>query len=576
DDLSYARTFYKNRSVRVYLNGLAQSIFTNIYKNKKSPAQRFTNFWKEELPKLVYDARQDFLLAFLIFLAAFTIGALSTAMDSEFPRIILGDSYVDMTIENIKKGDPMAVYKEKGQFGMSVGITLNNILVALRTFVLGVFAVIGSIGILLYNGVMVGAFQYFFYDQGVFLASFLTIWMHGTLEISAIIIAGAAGITMGKGWIFPGTLSRLKSFQTSARRGLKIMMGLIPIFIAAGFIEGYITRYTEVPDIIRATFILLCLIFVLWYFVWYPWRKAKTGFKIDESRYTLQPDTQQAIDFGNTKKVGRLFADTIIFFRNHFWRVMGVAFIASLIFTFTVVGLHQADNFSELFYFQGGLFSLEQFFIHDSIFGLSVLHILLFTGLSIFYNQLILEKSGKASPSPDRIMGLLLFVRALVPITLIYLLINIGGGYTTFFLLLLFPVIWLWLFTMQREKTWYIQGLVSAFNLMGAAYTKLIGTTSLLLLICAVFFGLLNTSLTYFFIDMVNWNLPFKGVSADNVLHSFLCLLTFTVIFMLYGLLLFGVSLYAFGQSEVKTAEHLKAQIQQIGRQKKLRGMAVE
>ena len=211
-------------------------------------------------------------------MGAFLIGVLSTAMDIDFPRIILGDSYVDMTIENIKKGDPMAVYKEQGQFGMSVGITLNNIFVALLTFVMGAFAAIGSIGILIRNGIMVGAFQYFFYTQGVFLESFLTIWMHGTLEISAIIIAGAAGITMGKGWVFPGTLSRLKAFQISARRGLKIMMGLIPIFITAGFIEGYITRHTELPDLVRATFILFCLVFIIWYFVWYPYQKAKTGF----------------------------------------------------------------------------------------------------------------------------------------------------------------------------------------------------------------------------------------------------------------------------------------------------------
>ncbi len=139
DDLSYSRTFYKNRSVRVYLNSLAQKIFQNIYKNKRSPLSRFGNFWKEELPRLVYEARKDFRLSFLVFLGAFLIGAFSTAMDAEFPRIILGDSYVDMTIENIKKGDPMAVYKDKGQFGMSVGITLNNIFVAFLTFVMGVF-----------------------------------------------------------------------------------------------------------------------------------------------------------------------------------------------------------------------------------------------------------------------------------------------------------------------------------------------------------------------------------------------------------------------------------------------------
>ena len=93
---------------------------------------------------------------------------------------------------------------------------------------------------MLSNGIMVGAFQYFFYDQGLLRESFLTIWTHGTLEIAAIIIAGAAGMTMGKGLIFPGTLSRLQAFQISARRGLKIMIGIAPIIILAGFIEGYL------------------------------------------------------------------------------------------------------------------------------------------------------------------------------------------------------------------------------------------------------------------------------------------------------------------------------------------------
>ena len=74
--------------------------------------------------------------------------------------------------------------------------------------------------------------------KGLFVESFLTIWIHGTLEISAIIIAGAAGLTMGKGLVFPGTFRRIQAFQRSARRGLKIMVGIFPIFVVAGFIEG--------------------------------------------------------------------------------------------------------------------------------------------------------------------------------------------------------------------------------------------------------------------------------------------------------------------------------------------------
>jgi len=576
DDLSYARTFYKNRSVRVYLNSLAQVIFTHIYKNKQSPAERFINFWKEELPQLVYEARPAFLLSFLVFMGAFLIGVLSTAMDVDFPRIILGDSYVDMTIENIKKGDPMAVYKEQGQFGMSVGITFNNIFVALLTFVMGAFAAIGSIGILIRNGIMVGAFQYFFYTQGVFLESFLTIWMHGTLEISAIIIAGAAGITMGKGWVFAGTLSRLKAFQISARRGLKIMMGLIPIFITAGFIEGYITRHTELPDLLRATFILGCLVFIIWYFVWYPYQKSKMGFTITTSKYQLQPDKLQQINFGAIKKTGALFGDTFIMYRNHFWKIAGAAILASLFFSITILLTHEADNFADLFLFNNIFGNIGQFFSHEQIFLLPFLIILIFTGLSVFCNDLLLKESTDTYIYRRRIDNLLLLLKVLIPITLMYCLIRIGDNYTVFFIGLLFPVILLWLFTMQRENIWYIKGLVQAFHLLGAAYFKLISLTFIIFLICGLFYSLLDTSLTWFFIDIVSWNLPFKGMAARNVLSGMLLYTSLLTLFLLYPILLFSVALYAYSQIEVKDARHLKSSIQQIGKQKEIRGMAVE
>ena len=66
------------------------------------------------------------------------------------------------------------------------------------------FFAVGAVVQLVRNGVMLGVFQYFFYDQGIFAESFLTIWIHGALEISAIVIAGGAGITHGGGFAFPG------------------------------------------------------------------------------------------------------------------------------------------------------------------------------------------------------------------------------------------------------------------------------------------------------------------------------------------------------------------------------------
>ena len=575
DDLSYSRTFYKNRSVRVYLNSLAQKIFQNIYKNKRSPANRFANFWKAELPRLIYESRKDFYLSFLIFFGAFLIGAFSTAMDVEFPRIIMGDEYVDMTIENIKKGDPMAVYKEKGQFGMSVGITLNNLFVAFLTFVMGVFFAIGAIAILIRNGVMVGAFQYFFYEQGVFQESLLTIWMHGTLEISAIIIAGAAGITMGKGFVFPGTLSRIKSFQITARRGLKIIVGLIPIFIIAGFIEGYITRHTKLPDLLRGLFIFACLTFVLWYFVWYPHQKAKRGFLLGKSHRRLQPSQEQTINFSEIKSIGGLFADSFILYKKYFGRIGLAAGLCSIFYALSIFFTHQADAFSKLFRLQNIAGNLNQFFVHSKIPYLPIIAIAVFTIIAVSTYQLFLREKNIIEKK-GWLAQLLLYLKAVVPVTSMYLLIYSGGGYRPLYILLLFPVIFLWLFILQQEQIWYIKSLAKTISLMGGAYMKLVVLGFLLLVISSIFYSLLDTSLTWFFVDIVNWNLPFKGEAGSNLLHLIMVMIALFTLFLLYPLLIISVGLYYFSQKEVKEANYLKAQIQQIGHKKEIRGMAME
>jgi uncharacterized membrane protein SpoIIM required for sporulation len=120
------------------------------------------------------------------------------------------------------------------------------------------------------NGIMLGAFQYFFYAKGLLLQSVLVIWIHGTLEISAIIIAGAAGLTMGNSILFPGTYSRFESFRMGAKRGVKIVIGLLPIFIIAGFLESFVTRHNEMPSWLSLSIIMTSLLFIVGYFIVYP------------------------------------------------------------------------------------------------------------------------------------------------------------------------------------------------------------------------------------------------------------------------------------------------------------------
>jgi uncharacterized membrane protein SpoIIM required for sporulation len=257
DDLSYSRTYYPNRSVRVYLNKIARQFFSIIYSHKREKHNLFKLFWLDELPQIILFARRELLISFLVFLVAMIIGVFSAYNDPQFTSTILGDSYVSMTEENIKSGDPMAVYKQSQEFEMFLGITVNNLLVAFRTYVLGIFLGIGTLASLVYNGIMVGCFQYYFVERGLIAESALTIWLHGTLEISSIILAGGAGLTLGSGLIFPGTYSRLQSLQIAGIRSLKLMLGITPVFILAAIIESFLTRYTDAPTLLKLILIIL-------------------------------------------------------------------------------------------------------------------------------------------------------------------------------------------------------------------------------------------------------------------------------------------------------------------------------
>lgn len=270
DDLSYAQTFYPGSNTLAYLNMLASKAHQKIYKTKRESSYRFFTFFTKEFPLFFYAYRKQLLISFIIFFVFCLAGAFSAATDQTFARAFLGDHYIDMTLKNIENNDPMAVYKAKGKLDMFLGITLNNIRVALYAFFFGILLSLGTVYILMNNGVMLGVFQYFFYEHGVLWESVRTIWIHGTIEISVIVVAGCAGLVMGNSILFPGTYTRLASFTRGVKAGLKIMVSTIPFFIIAGFLESYVTRHTEMPDALAILIIGSSLALILFYYVFYP------------------------------------------------------------------------------------------------------------------------------------------------------------------------------------------------------------------------------------------------------------------------------------------------------------------
>ena len=270
DDLSYAQTFFPGSETEKYLNGIAVKTHRVIYRTKKARSTSLIEFWKYIFPLEMYRSRKYILYSFLFFATACFVGAISAANDDTFVRLIMGDEYVNMTLENIEKGDPMAVYKSANKADMFLGITINNIRVSFIAFLSGVFTSFFTILVLFQNGIMLGSFQYFFYEYDVLYESILSIWIHGTLEIFAIIVAGAAGIITGNGILFPDTYSRMSSFLRAVKRSMKIVLGLMPVFIIAGFLEGFVTRQTDWYDSIRIAIIVGSLILIVFYFFIYP------------------------------------------------------------------------------------------------------------------------------------------------------------------------------------------------------------------------------------------------------------------------------------------------------------------
>lgn len=286
DDLAYARTFYAQSSIVSYLNGIAALYHQKIYRNKKEARGRIIWFWQFELPYLFKQYQKQFITAILIFSIFLSIGIFSAIYDENFVRLILGDDYVNMTLNNIRSGDPFGVYKQESAFLMFIGIAVNNVKVAFLTFVSGILFSVGPILIVFKNAVMLGTFETFLYQNHLGNKIILVVFIHGTLEMWSIIVAAASGLILGNSILFPGTYSRIDSMLRGAKDGLKIVFGLLPIFLVAAFLEGFVTRYTEMPLALSCCILLASLIFIVWYFFVYPhivFKKYCTTEKQDTS-----------------------------------------------------------------------------------------------------------------------------------------------------------------------------------------------------------------------------------------------------------------------------------------------------
>jgi len=270
-DLSFVQTYYPKSNTITYLNFLVTQIYQKIYKTKRIEKNRLKFFFTDYIPMLAYKYRKLIYFSFILFFFFALVGALSAYYEPRYVRAIMGDMYVNMTLENIENGDPMAVYKQGSNWASAIEITFNNVKVAFYCFLFGITAGVMTFSTALQNGVILGAFMYFCYEMGEINAALRALWLHGAMEIFSIVIAIASGFVLTGGILFPKTYSRMLSFKIAFREGVSLLFGTVPFFIAAGFIEGFITRYYyDMPLWLNLTIILGTLAVITYYFLIYP------------------------------------------------------------------------------------------------------------------------------------------------------------------------------------------------------------------------------------------------------------------------------------------------------------------
>ncbi|MFT4566527.1 MAG: putative membrane protein SpoIIM required for sporulation [Saprospiraceae bacterium] len=438
-DLAFAQTYYTNRTVRLYLNQLTQRVLDLLDSNPQINFwENIREFFQHKLPAEICRSRYAFLTSLFIFLVAVLIGVVSTAHDIDFAKVVLGEEYVTMTDDNINDGDPMAVYKSMEEGDMFFLITMNNIKVAFLAFVAGIFGSIGTSVILLSNGIMLGTFQYFFYHKGLFLTSFLTIWIHGTLEISAIIIAGAAGLVLGDGLLNPKTYDRTLSMQVASKRAVRILLGTVPLFVVAGFLESFVTRLTDLPVIVKIGIISVSLLLIIYQFIIHPYLYKQRNVK-EDSDFSIEPQHAEQAQFKlNTYRTpGAVIHLTLRFLKNYFREWFLKLVLPSLVFfscsCYVLSKYWELSGLDGDFYYSSYLFSSETsgtvFFL---VYWTTITHIcsgiiLLLRGKLLIWTNLFLAWKN---------YGIIVALAIMLPLSIPYFL----NTFWLFFFILIIPI----------------------------------------------------------------------------------------------------------------------------------------
>jgi uncharacterized membrane protein SpoIIM required for sporulation len=255
-DLSVVRDDRSAGDLARYLNTLLGRAHNLIYAGDQRRPRGIVHFYARVFPAVFRATLPYTLTAFAIFLAGLAGGAAVTWADPGFSRLFLGGTMLD----TIERGE-MWTHSIVGIKPLaSSAIMSNNLSVSFAAFAGGIFGGVGTVYMMLFNGVLIGVLAVACERAGMSLSLWSFVAPHGSLELPAIFIAGGAGLLLAKGVLAPGFLSRRDSLVESASIAVRLVLGVIPLLVVAGTIEGFVSPTDLAPS---AKFVLGASLFVL-------------------------------------------------------------------------------------------------------------------------------------------------------------------------------------------------------------------------------------------------------------------------------------------------------------------------
>lgn len=249
-DLARAQTREIGQQLTQQLQQLILRAYSQVYqKPRHQNWQAALDFYFRELPQVMRETWAYLALSTGIFIVGSLIGWWLAWGDPNFVSLILPESLIskvrddgELWMGSILSGDDPTD---------AAGLMINNISVAFRATAGGMLAGIGTVFILFFNGLLIGAAATLVGQNNLAYPFWAFVFPHGSLELPAIFIAGAAGLLIGRALLFPGQYKRMDAFKQYGLQAAKLTFAVIPMLILAGVIEAFFSPSTWIPAPIK-------------------------------------------------------------------------------------------------------------------------------------------------------------------------------------------------------------------------------------------------------------------------------------------------------------------------------------